>query len=176
MTQQWIDVLQAMPIFGGIEAPILEQLLEESPIVTVSEGDYFFREGSPAGCLYVIDKGHASVIKSWRGHGYVLHDFGPGDCFGEMALIDLRPRSAAIRASEICTAIQITRASLYKLQDDNIAQWALIMRNMAVELSRRLRDMDRRLFQKQMESKKVSERVAGYKPFGVEKPESMDLK
>ncbi|MFT5127572.1 MAG: CRP/FNR family cyclic AMP-dependent transcriptional regulator [Rhodothermales bacterium] len=171
MNQQWIDVLQAMPIFGGIEAAVLEGLLEESPIITTKEGDYFFREGSPADCLYVLDKGHASVIKTWRGHGYVLHDFGPGDCFGEMALIDLRPRSAAIRASELCTAIQISRTSIFKLQDENLGQWALLMRNMAVELSRRLRDMDRRLFQKTMESKKISERVPGYKPFGVEKPE-----
>lgn len=171
MNQQWIDVLQAMPIFGGIKAEILEQLLEESPIITVAEGDYFFREGSPADCLYVIDKGHASVVKSWRGHGYVLHEFGPGDCFGEMALIDLRPRSAAIRASEICTAIQISRASLFKLQDTEIEQWALIMRNMAVELSRRLRDMDKRLFQQQMESSRVSQIVPDYKPFGVDKPE-----
>jgi CRP-like cAMP-binding protein len=171
MNQQWIEVLQAMPIFGGIEAAVLGQLLEESPIVTVAEGDYFFREGSPADCLFVIDKGHASVIKSWRGHGYVLQDFGPGDCFGEMALLDLRPRSAAIRASQICSAIQISRASLFRLQDDAIEQWALIMRNMAVELSRRLRDMDKRLFQKQMESKKISERVPDYKPFGVDKTE-----
>ena len=171
MDQQWIEVLQAMPIFDGIKFDVLEHLLEKSPIVTVSDGDYFFREGSPADCLYVIDKGHASVIKSWRGHGYVLHDFGPGDCFGEMALIDLRPRSAAVRAAESCTAIKISRASLVDLQENALDQWALIMRNMAVELSRRLRDMDKRLFQKQMESKKVSQRVPSYKPFGVEQPE-----
>lgn len=70
----------------------------------------------------------------------------PGDCFGEMALIDLYPRSASIMALEDCAAIEISTSALHTLYERYLEQSALLHMNIARELSRRLRQSDQALF------------------------------
>ena len=55
--------------------------------------------------MYVVETGEVSVLKSWNDEQYEIGRLGPGDCFGEMALIDLFPRSASVLAVRDCTAI-----------------------------------------------------------------------
>ena len=68
------------------------------PSITVPEGEFFFRESDPADCMYVLESGHVAVFKEWAGRELLLRHLDPGDCFGEMALLDLFPRSASVRA------------------------------------------------------------------------------
>ena len=56
--------------------------------------------------------GKVAVLKSWRGQEFLLRILKEGDCFGEMAVMDLLPRSASIRAVEDCTAIRLSAASI----------------------------------------------------------------
>jgi hypothetical protein len=72
------------------------------PIVEVRPGAFFFRENDAADSMFVLEAGKVAVLKSWRNEEYLLHTLGPGDCFGEMALMDLMPRSASVRAIEDC--------------------------------------------------------------------------
>jgi CRP-like cAMP-binding protein len=113
-------------------------------------GAFFFREGDPATCMYVLEAGRVSVSKSWQGHALLLRELATGDCFGEMALIDLAPRSASVRADADCRAIELTPANLYRLFEHDAAQFALIQMNIGRELSRRLRATDALLFRAQM--------------------------
>jgi CRP-like cAMP-binding protein len=95
--------------------------------------------------MYVLESGRAAVVKEWQGRELLLRELGPGDCFGEMALIDLSPRSASVQALEDCSAFEIFAASLHQLYQRDLEQFALIQMNMARELSRRLRATDERL-------------------------------
>ncbi|MGH7334754.1 MAG: FAD-dependent oxidoreductase [Candidatus Rokuibacteriota bacterium] len=63
-------------------------------------GDFIFRQGDPAANFYVIEKGEVEVWQQADGaaSATLLNILGPGDFFGEMALIDDHPRSASIRA------------------------------------------------------------------------------
>ena len=70
-----------------------------------------------------------------------------GDCVGEMAVLDLMPRSAAARADRRCVALEITRRCLAELYQRDPEQYAIIMMNMGREVSRRLRKADDRLFE-----------------------------
>jgi len=65
-----------------------------------ASGDYIFRQGDPGTSFYVIEKGEVEVFRRVEGKNSdeVLAVLGPGDFFGEMALIDNQPRSASIRA------------------------------------------------------------------------------
>jgi len=67
-----------------------------------------------------------------------------------MALLDLFPRSASVLALAPCTAIELSTATLYKLYETHLEQFALIQMNIARELSRRLRAADERLFRTQI--------------------------
>ena len=144
------ELLQGMPIFGAIREEVLSFLLEQAPIVTVAAGDYFFRENDDAQSMFVLEAGRVAVLKGWQGRKYKLHELGLGDCFGEMALMDLMPRSASVKALEDCSAIELRSDHLMRLFEFDVEQFALIQMNMGREVCRRLRATDERLFSAEM--------------------------
>jgi CRP-like cAMP-binding protein len=152
MEEARIELLQRMPVFGGIRAEVLRFLLGLCPIVGARAGEFFFRENDAADSMFVLEAGKVAVLKTWQSETYVLHTLGKGDCFGEMALMDLLPRSASVRAIEDCTAIRVSAASLHQVYQHDLEQFALIQMNMGREVSRRLREADERLFRARMET------------------------
>lgn len=146
MEEARVAALQAMPIFGGLRADVLEALLAASATVRVAPGDYFFRERDRAVSMFVLERGAVELLKAWQGVEHVIGSLAAGDCFGEMALIDLFPRSASVRATEPCTAIELSTESFFRLFETDLEQFALVQTNIARELSRRLRAADEQLF------------------------------
>ncbi len=135
-----------MPVFGGVAAETLEFLVGSSRVCSRAEGDYFIREGEQPGAMYVLERGRVEVIKLWDGQAYRLRELGPGDSFGEMAMIDLFPRSASVRALEACGAVEIRHTELLELFNRNPEQFAIVQMNIAREISRRLRTLEDYLF------------------------------
>ena len=141
-----IEMLQRMPVFGAIRDDVLQLLLTRAHVVTATAGGFFFRENDQAASMFVLEAGRATVIKTWQGRDYVLRELAAGDCFGEMALMDLFPRSAAVRADVDCRAIEIAAADLLQLYERDVEQFALIQMNIGREVCRRLRATDDLLF------------------------------
>ena len=150
MHKRRIEALQAMPIFGGIRKEILEFLLDASEALSVPKDEYFFHEKDRAEALYALETGEVAVLKLWNGQQHVLRHLQRGDCFGEMAIMDLFPRSASILAVAPCTAIQLSTASFQKIYEMNLEQFALMQMNIGREVTRRLRVADEQLFRVMM--------------------------
>ncbi len=150
------NTLREMSIFSGVADATIHQLIKQGEVVSIKAGEIFSfaKEVLQIQCFW-WSRARAAVIKSWRGRGYVLKEFGPGDVFGEMALLDLRPRSAAIRALSDCQALAVKRASLEELQGENLPEYTAIQINLGREVCRRLRETDKLLFQNLAESKKL---------------------
>jgi CRP/FNR family transcriptional regulator, cyclic AMP receptor protein len=146
MVETRIELLQRMPIFGGIKTDVLQFLLDLCPVVPVSADHYFFREHERGDAMFVIEKGEASVFKSWREQDFQLGVLKEGDCFGEMAVIDHGFRSASVKATRDCSAIRISAQDLYCVYGRDLKQFALMQMNMGREVSRRLRVADDLLF------------------------------
>jgi CRP/FNR family transcriptional regulator, cyclic AMP receptor protein len=146
MQEARIELLQQMPIFGGIRTEILQTLLALCRVVSVPTNQLFFHEHDQGDSMFVLEMGKAAVLKAWRGQNYLLQILKAGDCFGEMAVMDHGPRSASVRAVEDCIAIRISAANLYELYGLDPKQFALIQMNMGREVCRRLREADNRLF------------------------------
>lgn len=151
MEEARIELLTSMPIFGGVRADTLEFLLGFCPLISLSANHYFFEENDDGDSLFVLESGSAAVLKSWQGQEHLIKTMKAGDCFGEMAIMDLGARSASVRALEDCTAIQISAANLYKVYGHDLKQFLLIQMNMGREVCRRLRETDRQLFSAQRE-------------------------
>lgn len=134
-----IPLLQQMPIFGGLSASTLELLLDATSEVQVPAGEYFFHEGDAGDALYVLERGHVQVQRATPRGLAVLRRLGPGDCLGEMAVIDLAPRSASVRALQDCAAFTLPAGQLHRLYQHDLEQFALLQMNLAREMSRRLR-------------------------------------
>jgi CRP/FNR family transcriptional regulator, cyclic AMP receptor protein len=145
-----IELLQRMPVFGAIRDDTLTFLLQQARSVQVAAGQLFFRQHDPADTMFVLEAGRVVVFKSWQGQDVALHDLGAGDCFGEMALMDLLPRSASVRADIDCQAIEISGADLHQLYQRDAEQFALLQMNIGREVCRRLRATSELLFQARM--------------------------
>jgi CRP-like cAMP-binding protein len=142
MAESRIYALRQMPVFGGIRDDILEMILSLAPSVARAPGEFFFRENDAGDSMFVLERGSAVVLKGDPANEQRVRVLSPGDCFGEMSLIDLSPRSASVRALESCSALEISAACLYQVYGRDIEQFALIEMNMGREVSRRLRESD----------------------------------
>jgi CRP-like cAMP-binding protein len=63
-------------------------------------GEVLFREGEPGKEMYVIQAGKVNITKTVRGTAKILATLGPGEFFGEMALLNNKPRSAGAAMAE----------------------------------------------------------------------------
>ena len=153
MSENRIDLLQRMPVFGAASAETLAFILETTRDFVVPTGGYFFREGDEAGSMFVLESGRVEVLREYGGQKVRLCELGPGDCFGEMSLIECRNRSAAVKALTNCTAIELPLDTLHTLYERDLKQFVLIQMNIAREISRRLRTADKLLFEAKVAAK-----------------------
>ena len=150
-----LELLQSMPIFGGIRADTLGFLLQHSKQVAVKQGDYFYREKDPAQSLFVLVHGKVMLLKAWQGEEYILKALEPGNCFGEVALMDLQPRNTSSLATENSRAIELTYDTFHQLFERDIEQFTMIRMNMAREVCRRLREADSRAFAADIQARRL---------------------
>lgn len=158
-TSNRISLLQGMAVFGAISSESLTYLLDEAKEVNVARGASFFVEDDEGTEMYVLESGRVELLKRWAGEQRWLAELGPGDCFGEMALMDFQRRSATARAVQDCRALQISVAALYGLYERDLEQFVIIQMNMGREVSRRLRIADERIFEAEINT---ADRDAGY--------------
>lgn len=91
-----------------------DQSLAERFGVRLSRGATVFRQGDPGGSMYVIRAGKVRVLKDTQGHQRVVTTLGPGDFFGEIAVVTGRPRTATI---EVLEDVELLRVPADKLQE-----------------------------------------------------------
>lgn len=151
MDESHLRLLQDMPVFGGLQRETLEFVAARAPVVEVAKGDYFFQENEDGNTMYVLESGEVSILKSWEEREYVLRYLHAGDCFGEIALLDLFPRSASVLATTNCRALELSAGLLYDLCRSYQEQCTLIYMNVARELARRARAADQRMFLERVE-------------------------
>ena len=147
------ELMQNLPIFGGINKETIELILGLSSLVSKRKGEYFFREGEPGASTFVLKSGTVSILKTSEDSECLLRQIDEGDCFGEMAIIDYMPRSASVRAKTDAIAIEITAQVLHEIYEQNPEHFTMIQMNMAREVSRRLRDVSDRLFEYESKDK-----------------------
>ena len=146
MDQARVAQLQGMAIFGGLRGDVLELLDTQSRELRREPGEFFVREGEAGDLFYVLLEGRVEVLKNFPAGLRRLRCLGPGDCFGEMALMDMSRRSASVCALTACRALEIPAAGLLKVYERDVEQFALLEMNMGREVSRRLRETDEHLF------------------------------
>jgi MFS family permease len=87
--------LRSQPIFAPLPPLVLERLARALHSTRVSAGETVVRQGSPGDRFYVIDQGVFSVVVDSR----EVRHLGPGDAFGETALLREMPRTATVSAT-----------------------------------------------------------------------------
>jgi MFS family permease len=98
-----IDVLRAAPMLGQLPVPSIEHLATRVRRLDLPAAHVVLEQGGTGGGFYVIDEGEVEVV----GDGRVLNTLGPGDSFGEIALLHDVPRTATIRARTPLTVFEL---------------------------------------------------------------------
>ena len=81
-------ILKSHPPFSELPTRILHRLTERSEVIEMGKGEMVYREGAPGTFLYLLISGRRqSVIRLPNGSEQALDIFGPGDTFGERALL-----------------------------------------------------------------------------------------
>jgi CRP-like cAMP-binding protein len=91
-----IELLRANPIFAPLSPPTIEHLAVKLEERRVAAGDVVVRQGDSGDLFYLVEKGRLRVEIDGRPVG----DLGPGEAFGEIALLRDIPRTATVVAVE----------------------------------------------------------------------------
>lgn len=135
--------LRNLGLFGALPEAALLHLSEHLEVLEVEPGTYLFREGETATCMYIVLQGDMEVLKKSKSDTDTrVAALGPGDWFGEMGVIDVQSRSATVMAASPGQLIKLTSQDLDRLYRFDVKAYALIVLNIAREMSRRLRVAD----------------------------------
>ena len=136
MARPSTEMLSTVPLFSGLERRDLERIADSFKQRDYRAGDTIASEGSGGAGFFVIAEGTAKVTV----HGDELATLGPGDYFGEIALIDEGARTATVSAETDMTTYAMTFWEFRPIvETDSRIAWKLVQ-----ALAHRLREADAR--------------------------------
>jgi CRP-like cAMP-binding protein len=110
-TERKIDLLRRVPLFAGCSRRELLWIARVADETTFAPGKVLVKEGAPGGEFFVLVDGSAEI----RRKGKKIITVGPGDFFGEIALLTDRPRNATVTTTSPVDALVVTKWSLRQL-------------------------------------------------------------
>jgi CRP/FNR family cyclic AMP-dependent transcriptional regulator len=117
------DVLKKVPLFAGLDDRELEQIATSMKERRFSAGDTVTEEGAGGAGFFVVEEGSADVTVDGQARGSI----GPGDYFGEIALLTGSDRTATILASSDMVCWGMTAWDFRPLVESNSTiAWKLL--------------------------------------------------
>ena len=105
-----VDLLKNVSFFAALSEPELDSLARCLVRRTFARGVIIFHKDSPGRTLYIIESGKVRIfVLSESGREISVNIYGPGDVFGELALLDGLPRSAGAMVVEKTTVLTLHR-------------------------------------------------------------------
>ena len=136
------DFLSTVPLLSGLGNAELGRFAEDAREKTFAKGAVILVADDPGDSLFIVRAGRVKVVLVGEdGREVILGMLGVGEHFGELSLIDSRPRSAHVIAVEDSTLIVLRREDFRRrIEESPTVAWALMQ-----ELSRRLRRADEQI-------------------------------
>lgn len=134
-----VTTIRGVPLFASLDRVAATELCNFLSLHDYSRSSAIFRTGDPGDAMYLIDHGKVRIsITDADGHTVTLAELGPGDFFGEMAMLDGHGRSADAIAIEDARVSRLTRTDFLAFikNDPNVSI------EMLTALTRRLRRTD----------------------------------
>ncbi len=166
------NILRTIPLFQHLSDKLIQDLTERGNTVLMEAHQVVCREGDASDEMYVILEGNIKVFKSdAEAHDVQIDALTSGDVFGEMALLDKKPRSATVQCETPCKLFKLGRQSLIALMLETQSQE--LFDQMFSVLSNRLRalmekyfstELSQRVLQAEMEAQRhraLAQMVAG---------------
>ena len=124
-------------LFGGLRPEDLDAVRSVCRVREVANGQAVFRRGEPGDAVFVIDQGMVRIVlPAESGDGRVVATLGPGEAFGEIALLDGEPRTADAVADGPARLIELPRDEFLRL----LADHPMVAERLIEALGERVRD------------------------------------
>ena len=137
-----IETLKFVPLFSALSPEHLSMLANCVTLQRYPRGVHVLRAGRLTDALYIVRSGRAKVFESRPdGREVIFSIMGPGDFFGEMALLDDLPCSADVETLEPCELMRISKTDFTQRLAESFDLTARVM----VALVGRLRRADRQI-------------------------------
>ena len=135
------NLLFKASIFSGLTTEQLSSILNTAEEVSFLKGDVIMTEGEEGGELFIVIEGKIQIEKHAGEDSTIkiAQSEKRGMMLGEMSLVDMKPRSATVRADSDLKMVSISRESLAGIFDKDPKVLATISLNIARALSDRLR-------------------------------------
>lgn len=134
----YLDHLAQVPMFSACSKKDLQTIAKASDEVSVAAGKTLVEEGKPGHEFFLIVDGTATVLRNGR----KVATLGPGQYFGEMALLDRGPRSATVRADTDMTVLVLGQREFSGVIDEVPGLARKLLQSMAA----RLREADSKAY------------------------------
>src|SRR5436309_12707475 len=128
---QKTELIRKVPLFARCSRAELKEIAMLADEIDLRDGKEMTREGAPGREFFVLLEGTADVKKNSRR----VNPLGPGDFFGEIALVSREPRTATVIATSPVRALVITDRSFRRLLDDAPRVQTKVMEAMATRLA-----------------------------------------
>ena len=109
--EQKKEALRNMPLFSKLQERDLLRIMQVAEVMEFEAGQEVVREGERGDELFIVVDGMLHILRGEQ----VLSEVGPGEHFGEMALIRATPRSATVRAVEHSELIALRRSDFFAI-------------------------------------------------------------
>jgi CRP-like cAMP-binding protein len=129
--------LASVPLLAGLEPRTRRRLAEVGKRRAYAPDETIVRQGTTGTALYIILSGSARVEREATNGPEPLGELGPGDFFGELALIEERPRSATVVAAEQTECLLFPAWEFTALLDEHSEIAVPIMKALIARLHRR---------------------------------------
>lgn len=135
-----VEHLRDIGLFGGLSDEVLQNFGGPLEVIELEPGGVLFREGDSGREMFVLLEGELEVLRlSKRKHEARVAVVGPGRWIGEKSILDVMPRAATVRATARSRLLRVTAHDLDGLYRRDLRSYALVVLNMAREMSRHLR-------------------------------------
>jgi CRP/FNR family transcriptional regulator, cyclic AMP receptor protein len=151
-----VALLQRVPLFSQLSGEDLEEISRVAVPRSYPKGVRVFHEGDHSDACYIVRSGDLRVTREHPdGRAIALATLGPGDIFGELAMLDGEARSASVEALTECQLLALPAADVRRLLRGS----SEITVKLVVALTRRLREANERIARQSFQT--VPSRVAG---------------
>ncbi len=138
--------LPSIALFGGMEEPSLRRVIAALGEHRFEPGQSVCTQGESGRALFLVREGEVVVCRDCEdGRRIKMVRMGVGEFFGEMTLIDVQKRSATVVVEQPALLYSLGNRDLYRLYQEDVPGYVMILQNLCRELSRRLRATNQRL-------------------------------
>lgn len=136
--EQYLEHLAKVPLFRGLTNRELRDIAKATVELDIEQGKEFVTQGDVGREAFIIVEGTADAIRN----GKKIGELGPGDCVGELALLDHGPRTASVVAATPLSVLVLGPREFNGVLDEV----PTLNHKLLAALAGRVRELDARIF------------------------------